>query len=442
MRTERTREKSRFLPFWLLVLFFLPACHSADSEPSEAPATSAMTVTAHQVARVTMKDELVVSGTVEPWQTLTVASELGGLPLVRVEAEIGDRVTRGQPLAYLEDRDLRAQLKAAEARYRSAVANLSRSRRPDRPQQIAALEAQVEQAKSMVSQENANLRQAKIQQANSARTAERYQEALEKGFVTALETDQRVTDKNAQLASIRAAEQRLRAAHFALKQAQQNLKLAQAGGRSEDVSMAQAQADEAQATVERLSVQLEKTVIRAPDSGLVLSQKAFLGNTVKLGDELYTLARQSRLQLWAEVPQDRLLDLRPGDQLRLSAGDIRETGRVEEIDPTIDPQTRQGRVRVGLPQDTRFRAGAFVRGNLEEKTVEVPAVPAEAVQGPTGEQYVFLLEGNKVRKQVVDAGRRQEQSVEIRGGLELGQTVVVSGAAFLTDGDTVEVAKP
>ena len=399
-----------------------------------------MTVTAKAVEEVQMTDELVLTGTVEPWETLTVSSELAGLPIVQVNAEIGDQVTRGQPLLYLDDRDLRAQLKAARARHRSALASLERSRRPDRPQQIAALRAQVEQAKSRAYQEKANLEQAKIQLGSADRTAERYKKALEEGYVTALETDQRVTDRNAQEAAIRAAEQRLRAARYSLHQARQNLNLALAGGRREDIAIAQAQADEAGASVDRLAVQLEKTVIRAPDAGLVMTQDAFLGNTVSSGQELYTVARRSRLQLWAEVPQERLADLEIGDTISLLSDRDEEEGEVEEIDPKINPDTRQGRVRISLPLATKFRAGAFLRARLESQEIRVPAIPAEAVQGPTGEQFVYVVEGDTVRKQRIEPGRRQDQLVEIIEGLSLGQKVVVSGSAFLTDGDRVEVA--
>lgn len=427
-----------------LATLLFGGCGANADKPKASPtgAPASMTVTSQRVAKHRLTEQLTLTGTIEAWQTLTVASELSGLKLVRVEAEIGDKVSPGTPLAYFDARDLQAQLEAAQARYRSAVANVERTRRPDRPQQVNALKAAVEQAKASVAQEEANLAQIRINQASASRTAQRYSKALEQGYVTALEADQRLTDRNAQLAAIKAAEQRTKAAKFALKQAQENLKLAQIGGRREDVAMAEAQRDEALAAVNQLRVQLDKTVVRAPDSGTILSQSAYLGNIANLGQELFTIARQGRLQLWAEVPQDRLDEIKIGSLIRMSSQDQEEFGTVEEIDPKVDSATRQGRVRVSLGRESKFRIGAFARGQLESSEVEVLAVEPEALQGQSDQHFVFLLDGNKVKKQAVTVGRRQGGIVEVLGGLSPGQQIVLGGAAFLSDGDTVQVATP
>lgn len=435
-------SKANTVPRGLLTLLLLAAlagCHASEPTTKEPQSRSAMTVTVEPVQQTRMTEELVVTGTVEAWQTLTVSSELSGLKLTSVSAEIGDRVQAGAPLAYLDDRTLRAQLQAAQARYRSAVANVAKTRRPDRPQQINALGAAVEQAKTAVAQEEANLAQLKINQAGAARTAERYNQALKEGYVTALEADQRLTDRNAQLAAIRAAEQRIQGAKFQLKQAQENLRLAQAGGRHEDVAIAQASRDEALATINQLQVQLDQCVIRAPDSGVILTQSAYLGNIVSAGQELFTLARLGRLQLWAEVPQYQLDNLSPGDLIKLESEGHGEHGSVEEIDPKIDPTTRQGRVRISLEPDTEFRIGAFARGKFTGSENDVLVVSAEAVQGQSGEEFVFIHKDDKAHKQPVKLGRREGDKVEVVSGLTLGQDVIVGGAAFLADGDTVQV---
>lgn len=427
----------------LLLSVLIWGCGSEDEKDNgQAAAPAAMTVTSERVAKHNMSEQFALTGTIEAWQTLTVSSELGGLKLVDVVAEIGDEVSKDAPLAYFDVRDSQARLQAAQARYRSAAANAQRSRRPDRPQQVNSLRAAVEQAKANVAQEEANLAQVRINQASAGRTAERYSRALKEGYVTAIEADQRLTDRNAQQAAIKAAEQRAKAARYALRQAQESLKLSQSGGRREDVAMADAQRDEALAVVRQLQIEIDKAVVRAPDSGTILSQSAYLGNISNAGQELFTIARQGRLQLWAEVPQDQLEQVELGALLQMVSRGQEEVGTVDEIDPKIDPKTRNGRVRISLEPDTKFRVGAFARAQLESENVEVLAIKPEAVQGQTGKHFVFLLEGAKVKKQEIQLGRRQSGFVEVTEGLSVGQQVVLSGAAFLADGDQVQVAKP
>ena len=444
MKYRSGRRRLRSIQVWGFGLFLvlLAGCHSQTAPETELPQkqTAAMTVTAQPVEEISLTEELTLTGTVEPWQKMKVSAELTGSKVVSVTTDVGEEVTFGQPLAYLDARDIRAQLAGAEARYRSALANIDKMRRPNRPQQIAALRAAVEQAKAVVAQEEANLAQVKLNQASAARTADRYSQALAEGYVTANEADVRVTDQNVQLMAIKAAEQRIQAAKYSLAQSEENLRLALAGGRTEDVSIAQAQADDIQATVERLRVDLEKTVVKAPDSGLVLTRSVELGEIASVGKEFFTIARDGRLQLWASVPQHQMPRMKRGQSLTVKSDGKTETGRVEEIDPTVDPSDRQGRVRIELPKDTELRVGAFARATLQGNAAPALAVNAESVQGQTGEEFVFVLEEQTARRVPIKTGRREGDLVEVTDGLEKGQKIIVTGAPFLTDGDRVDVA--
>ena len=87
-------SKANTVPRGLLTLLLLAAlagCHASEPTTKEPQSRSAMTVTVEPVQQTRMTEELVVTGTVEAWQTLTVSSELSGLKLTSVSAEIGDR---------------------------------------------------------------------------------------------------------------------------------------------------------------------------------------------------------------------------------------------------------------------------------------------------------------------------------------------------------------
>jgi RND family efflux transporter MFP subunit len=103
----------------------LEACRKPDSETRAAPALSVRTaeVTARPIPRVVSTD-----GTVIAWQELPVGAETSGFAVVSLGVDEGDRVVRGQPLAQLNDRVLRAQLAQQEASVAEAHATLVEAR--------------------------------------------------------------------------------------------------------------------------------------------------------------------------------------------------------------------------------------------------------------------------------------------------------------------------
>jgi hypothetical protein len=82
----------------------------------------------------------------------------------------------------------------------------------------------------------------------------------------------------------------------------------------------------------------------------------------------------------------------------------------------------------------------FAHGDFELGPKTVMALPQSAIVQYEGFNYIFRIGAeNKVSQIKVEIGRRLEQNIEIINGLEKNTTVVATGAAFLTDGDTVRV---
>ena len=108
--------------------------------------------------------------------------------------------------------------------------------------------------------------------------------------------------------------------------------------------------------------------------------------------------------------------------------------------PVIDIQTRNGMVYVDLPPSDTARAGMFARGEFEIGASEVMTLPQSAVQLREGFSYVMRVgPDSRVIQTKVTPGRRSGDRVQIISGLDKDDRVVVSGAAFLGDGDLVLV---
>lgn len=153
------------------------------------------------------------------------------------------------------------------------------------------------------------------------------------------------------------------------------------------------------------------------------------------------LQRQGRLEWRAELPGPELVRVAPGQTVHIApgSGQIIE-GRVRQIAPQVDPQSRTGIVYVDLPLAATLRAGLFARGELLLDKHTVLTLPETAVLLRDGFSYVYRIEADKVRQQKVALGERRGDRVEIREGVAADTAVVESGVGFLADGVTVRVA--
>jgi hypothetical protein len=126
--------------------------------------------------------------------------------------------------------------------------------------------------------------------------------------------------------------------------------------------------------------------------------------------------------------------------------------RLRRAPASIDSRTRTGEALFALPQNTRVRAGMYLRGEARLAPRDVIAVPQSSVLYDSGQAYVLVIaetrpEGAEAPVLVanranVSLGARSGEFVEIVGGLSAGQRVVGSGAAFLQSGDEVRVLTP
>lgn len=400
-----------------------------------------MTVTTVSATTKAIPDEVLLTGSIWPWDPTQIACEVGNLRVQQVNVEEGSSVSKGQVLATLNSSVLRAQLAQAEARLGSQKAALVKARQPNRVEDIAALRAALSQADAGVSRAQAALVQAKHNYTNLRNTANRAISLAQDGAISAQEAETRDTSAKVAQSEIYNAEQGVSAAQFARTQAQEKLNMAVVGGRREDILIAQATVAEQQAEVQRLRSLIEQTIITAPDDGLVTRRLTHVGDTPQVGAVLFRLARQGRLELRAAVPEKDLLKVAPGLPVQLQRADGKVVrGVVSIVVPEVDPDTRLGLVRVTVPANQGLVAGMFVKGSLILPAHEAIVVPSDTVIARDSRYFVFILDGNKVVRTPVTLGARNNEIVEIKTGLKPGEQVVMAGAGFLKDGDLVSVS--
>jgi RND family efflux transporter MFP subunit len=205
---------------------------------------------------------------------------------------------------------------------------------------------------------------------------------------------------------------------------------------------AQARVKAARALVESQDLRLKHTQVLAPDSGVISARNATVGAVAAPGMELFRLMLRGRLEWRAEVTAADLARLKSGLRARITLpGGAEVQGTLRQLAPTVDPKTRYAIAYVDLPTGSTARAGMFAQGIFELGEAEALTVPQEAVVMRDGFAHVLIVGADqRVSLKRVQTGRMVENHMEIKEGLLPDQVVAVRGAAFLNDGDLVQVS--
>lgn len=250
----------------------------------------------------------------------------------------------------------------------------------------------------------------------------------------------------------------VRTAESALQIAQRNAerasRLAQAGALPErDLETAQLNATNAEGALAdaraRLAMaekQLGNTMVRAPITGAVSERAVDPGDVVQVGAGLFTIVDLSTLRLEATVPVEEIDRLKVGVpvEFNVSGYDRRFSGRIERINPAVDPATRQVRIYVVIPNaEQSLVGGLYAEGRVATDARRAVSVPVSAVDRRGTAPVIHRLKGGKVEVVPVRLGVRDEATelVEIQSGITPGDTVLLGSAQGVTEGAAVRVTE-
>ena len=201
------------------------------------------------------------------------------------------------------------------------------------------------------------------------------------------------------------------------------------------VRVAQAQYQEATARNNRLN-------IVAPAAGLVLTRQIEPGQIVSSGSGvLFRMAKGGEMEMMAQLAEADLARVSVGTRATVTPVGAAQgvAGQIWQVSPVINPDTRQGMVRIAIPYSSALRPGGFADARLISGSAEAPLLPESAVQsGPEGSFVLVVGKDNKVERRAVKVGSVSDAGVAIASGLTGNERVVVLAGAFLNPGDTVK----
>lgn len=205
--------------------------------------------------------------------------------------------------------------------------------------------------------------------------------------------------------------------------------------------------DQARAQANAIRAQIGERVIRAPFTGIIGLRRISPGAVVSAGTAIATVSDITAIKLDFTLPEAFLSAIAVGQPIEATAAaypDTPFTGKIEGIDPQIDPVTRSVTVRAVLPNaDGRLRPGMLLTVSIVSNPRDALAVPELSLVAQRDRQYVFRLDDNNVAKRVpVETGMRMAGMVEIKGGLRRGDRIVADGVVKVRDDAEVKPIFP
>jgi membrane fusion protein (multidrug efflux system) len=206
-----------------------------------------------------------------------------------------------------------------------------------------------------------------------------------------------------------------------------------------DLERAEAAARSAEAALGILDLQIERSIVRAPFSGVVGQRFVSAGDYVTSATRLLTLQTVDPQRAVIEVPERHAVRLRRGQIVEFTVA--AEPGRifraqVDFIDPVVQEANRtivvKGRARNA---DGVLKPGMFIEARLATATrADAVVVPEDAIQPLRTTNVVWAVADGKASRRVVQLGTRSQGFVEVLSGVAPGELVVVGGLERMAEG--------
>ena len=202
--------------------------------------------------------------------------------------------------------------------------------------------------------------------------------------------------------------------------------------------------DTAGATLEVAREAAASRRIKSPIDGTVSLRDIRFGEAVGPAKLAFQIVDLNELMVDVSLPEKDLSRLRVGQQANVLSELLEEgraAGTLLRISPVIDAKTGTLKVTVAIDrEEQRVLPGMFVQVEIVVATHEdALLVPKVALVYDEGKATVFRIEDGKAVRRVITRGFAGADQVEVRGGLAVGDEIVIAGQGLLQDGARVRV---
>jgi RND family efflux transporter MFP subunit len=323
---------------------------------------------------------IAITGNLVSTSNVVVKAETTG-KIVRFPKEEGDRLEAGESVVWVDDSHEKISLRQAESAVQVAMAGVER---------------------------------AKVLASHSGSEFVRAQNLLKSGGITDRDY------KSAELAE--------RDAHA-------------------QVDLAAAQLEQARSQVEQARKMLSDSIVHAPVGGEIQVKHVNEGGYVEPPTPLFSIVDNTRLELESMVATADLAPVRAGQGVAFTVNaypDQRFDGRVVEINPAVQADTRSAKVRIRVNNVSgRLKAGMFAQGEIvtgvQSQAIIIPVSAVYRDDRNAKKSHVYVVENGTAVRREVTIGRERDSELEIVEGLRPGDIVVSEQSIEIAEGVRLDV---
>lgn len=368
------------------------------SEQTQRPEETALPVKAVPARRRDLVMRLRSPGEVVTERIISVKAEVPSI-IKKLYVKEGKHVGIGDLLLELEDEEYRLKLEKQEAlrlKYLSELLLEKQFAEPERPLDGAALE-----------------------RLNNAREAfEKASRLYDKGMIARNE--------------------------FEKAQRDYELVLIETGRKKEEVMASSKGLTQAEIDVQIARMELEKTRVKAPFSGIITDIKVSLRENIERGRELFTLVNISEIKVQAKVLESEVGKMKVGREVDIKFSAYPEKifkGAVESISPLINPDDKTCKVYVAVSNpNEEIKPGMHAEVEIAADIYKDRLlIPQEAVLVRAGRKLAFVVDGGLAKWRYLEIGLENVEFAEVLDGLKEGDLVIVEGHFTLAHDAKVRV---
>jgi RND family efflux transporter MFP subunit len=371
--------KMKKIIFLLIIAVFFAGCSQDKISGNEEIKDNAETIS-YEAQTVSAKvvelyENYEAVGTIRPKTEARIDSQIQA-QVVKVKVGSGDRVKKGDVLALLDDRSLKAKLSQANSNLKSAYSSQSQAK-----QDVVSAEAVFENAKS---------------------DYERIKKYYDSKAATKRDFEQAKSSYLQAKAGLASAKEALDSSDSFINAAKEQVREAE--------------------------VAFDYTKITAPETGEILKKMVDEGDLALPGKPLFILQTSGALTAEVYVREGLVSTLKKGQSVEIfveSAGK-KTFGIIEEIVPYADPETRTFLIKASIDDLKDLYPGMYAKLLIPINKRRAVVIPKKAVIEVGQLKMVNVFENNRFIRIYVKTGADTEEGIEILGGLNENDRVVVN----------------
>lgn len=205
--------------------------------------------------------------------------------------------------------------------------------------------------------------------------------------------------------------------------------------------------ENAKTTLESSKLQMEKTRVVAPITGVLVDLPYYTqGTQVDAGSTIAKIMDYQLMYMDVQLPEKYISTIRPGQQVFLTNYTLPNDtiiGRITQLSPAINAETRtfKGNITINNP-DYLLRPGMFVKADIVTAQKDSAIViPKNIILSRQRGKTVFVIERGQAVERIIETGLENLNDVEVTRGLAKNERLVTNGFETLNSKSKVKIVK-